>query len=91
MLREVMRHPTAYWKTSSPVLGYMGSLSIFQHLYGVGISEVCLMPRFLIRYRNAPITLEHYLYDVSSNTLYNPYSVRQTYEIVSKALGASKS
>ena len=28
-LRRVLQAPTSYWKTTTPVLGYMGSLSIF--------------------------------------------------------------
>lgn len=56
----------------------MGSLSVYQHLYGVSIADMCVLPRFLSKYKLTQMTSEHYIYDVENDRIWDPWSLAES-------------
>ena len=75
----VLQGPASYWRKSSPVLGYMGSLTVSQHKYGLSAMETITKPRCMRVIRACKVGTEHLMYNYKENALYEPYLIKECY------------
>lgn len=85
-----MAGPMSYWRTSSPVLGYMGSLTVFHHRYGISMNELCRLPRFFKRYWYGRINSEHFLYIVKRDSLIDPWCIQEAFNLLERIIDANE-
>ena len=76
-MRATYSKPEEYWRGSSVVLGYMGSLVKGDILYGMPLAEILKKPKFMLRYFDRLITSEYYLYDYRTSSLIDPWGTEE--------------